>query len=98
MARTRVRGSNPRGLATPAHCEPGASKRVQQHEETTMKHSDELTYDKCYHSEFGGYVYQIRNYRGFWLEPFVTEREAKAFIKGVKYAETQLGSEAREAV
>ena len=41
--------------------------------------------DKTYHPEYGGYVYQprIHGYDKF-IEPFVTEKEASAFLDGWK--------------
>ena len=53
-----------------------------------MSLREELSIDRCYHHEYGGYVYQIRGYRS-WVEPFVTEKEAQAFLKGVEYADQQ---------
>ena len=49
---------------------------------------EQMTYEKCFHSEYGGYVYQIKGYRE-WVEPFVTEKEAQAFLQGVAYAEKE---------
>ncbi len=42
-----------------------------------------MDYKKTYHPEFGGYVYQPNVPQiTKWVEPFVTEKEAQAFIKG----------------
>jgi hypothetical protein len=61
-----------------------------------------LTIDKTYHPEYGGHVYQPRvdgeshNF-GFWIEPFVTEKEAKAFLRGVSHG-VKLGEAKLEAL
>ena len=49
-----------------------------------------LTIDKVYHPEYGAHVYQPRvdgesHKFGMWIEPFVTEKEAKAFLLGVSH-------------
>lgn len=46
--------------------------------------------EKCYHPEYGGYVYQprVKEIDAF-IEPYVTEKEAKAFLNGVKHMQRQ---------
>ena len=52
----------------------------------------QLSIRKNYMHEFGGYVYQVTPSGGSvytpFIEPFVRESEAKAFIAGFEYAQT----------
>ena len=61
-----------------------------------------LTIDKTYHPEYGAHVYQPRvdgesHKFGMWIEPFVTEKEAKAFLLGVSHG-VKLGEAKLEAL
>ena len=52
---------------------------------------EDWTIDKCYHPEYGGYVYQPRipSEKGEWqmfIEPYVKWEQAYAFIEGVWWA------------
>lgn len=49
----------------------------------------EMGYYRTYHPEFGADVYQPMvkdNPATKFIEPYVTEKEAKAFLEGVQYA------------
>ena len=48
--------------------------------------------DKTYHPEYGGYVFQPKppEWPDKWAEPYVTEREARAFMDGYNYAQQAL--------
>lgn len=51
----------------------------------------ELSIDVCYHPEYGGDVYQPRvpGYKKF-IEPYVTAKEARAYLRGVKDQQAEI--------